>query len=181
MPTSEVEQSVIMDAAAVQRAVARMAHAISEENLTSQEVVLIGIQTGGVQLAGHLARHLERLWGHPVPVGELDISMHRDDLDQRMVPVVHRTYISADITGKVVVLVDDVLFSGRTTRAALDALNDLGRPKRTQLAVLVDRGHRELPIEANFVGETIQTSLTDRVEVQLGERAEDLKVVLTKG
>jgi pyrimidine operon attenuation protein/uracil phosphoribosyltransferase len=132
-------------------------------------VVLVGVQRGGVFLAERLGKLLARHWGHPVPVGHLDIAMHRDDLDQQPAPNVHPTMIPCDITGKTVVLVDDVLFSGRTTRAALDALNDFGRPRRIQLAVLVDRGHRELPIKADFVGKELSTSPDERVNVLLKE------------
>lgn len=163
------EPTVILDAAALSRALARIAHEIAERNESSTEVVLVGVQRGGVHLARRLASLLEGIWGHPVPVGSLDIAMHRDDLDQQIAPKIHPTVISFDITGKTIVLVDDVLFSGRTTRAALDALNDLGRPKRIQLAVLVDRGHRELPIKADFVGKNVPTSLSERINVHLRE------------
>lgn len=169
-----------MDAAAVRGAVARVAQAIRASNPSGDQVVLVGIQTGGVQLARHLAAELEREWGTPIPVGHLDVTMHRDDLDQRLAPRVHPTAILFDVTGKTVILVDDVLFSGRTTRAAMDALTDLGRPRRIQLAVLVDRGHRELPIEADFVGSTLETGIHDRVDVQLAGTIEDAKVVLEK-
>ena len=163
------EPTIILDAAALRRALARIAHEIAERNESSTEVLVVGVQRGGVHLARRLASLLEGIWCHPVPVGSLDISMHRDDLDQQIAPKIHPTVISFDITGKTIVLVDDVLFSGRTTRAALDALNDLGRPKRIQLAVLVDRGHRELPIKADFVGKNVPTSLSERINVQLRE------------
>jgi pyrimidine operon attenuation protein/uracil phosphoribosyltransferase len=163
------EPTVILDAGALHRALARIAHEIAERNESSTEVVLVGVQRGGVYLARRLARVLSGIWGHPVSVGSLDIAMHRDDLDQQIAPRIHPTEIAFDITGKTIVLVDDVLFSGRTTRAALDALNDLGRPKRIQLAVLVDRGHRELPIKADFVGKNVPTSLSERINVQLQE------------
>jgi pyrimidine operon attenuation protein / uracil phosphoribosyltransferase len=163
------EPTIILDTAALRRALARIAHEIAERNESSTEVVLVGVQRGGVHLARRLASLLEGIWDHPVPVGSLDIAMHRDDLDQQMAPKIHPTVISFDITGKTIVLVDDVLFSGRTTRAALDALNDLGRPKRIQLAVLVDRGHRELPIKADFVGKNVPTALSERINVHLGE------------
>ncbi len=169
-----------MDAAAVRGAVERIAEAIRAGNPGGDQVVLVGIQTGGVQLARYLASELERAWGNPVPVGHLDVTMHRDDLDQRLAPRVHPTAILFDVTGKTVILVDDVLFSGRTTRAAMDALTDLGRPRRIQLAVLVDRGHRELPIEADFIGMTLATGPVDRVDVRLAASIEDSKVVLEK-
>jgi len=163
------EPTIILDAAALQRALARIAHEIAERNESSTEVVLVGVQRGGVHLARRLASLLKGIWGHPVPLGSLDVAMHRDDLDQQIAPKIHPTVIPFDITGKTIVLVDDVLFSGRTTRAALDALNDLGRPKRIQLAVLVDRGHRELPIKADFVGKNVPTSLSERISVHLQE------------
>lgn len=146
-----------------------MAHEIAERNEVSGDVVLVGIQDTGVPLARRLAILLEGIWGHPVPTGALDISMHRDDLDQRAAPQLHPTEIPCDINGRTVVLVDDVLFSGRTIRAAMDALNDFGRPSRIQLAVLVDRGNRELPIRADFVGKNVSTSPADWVRVELKE------------
>jgi pyrimidine operon attenuation protein/uracil phosphoribosyltransferase len=163
------EPTIILNASAMQRALARIAHEIAERNDASADVVLVGIQRGGVYLAQRLAALLRGIWGHPVPVGSLDVAMHRDDLDHQVAPRIHPTVIPFDITGKTVVLVDDVLFSGRTTRAALDALNDFGRPRRIQLAVLVDRGHRELPIKADFVGKNVPTSLTERIDVRLKE------------
>ena len=127
------------------------------------------IQSGGVVLAEQLGASLAEIWGHPVPTGVLDVAMHRDDLDQRFTPKVHPTHVPFDVTGKTVVLVDDVLFRGRTVRAAMDALNDLGRPRRIQLAVLIDRGHRELPIKADFVGKNVPTALAENIQVRLGE------------
>jgi len=171
---------VLMNVAAVRRALARIARAITRLNPASREVVLVGIQTGGVRLAQALASRLQAIWRHPVAVGQLDVSMHRDDLDQQIAPVVHATSIPFDVTGRTVVLVDDVLFSGRTIRAALDALNDLGRPKRTQLAVLIDRGHRELPIKADFVGKTVATRLADRIDVDFTEANGTPRVTLVK-
>ena len=123
------EAAVILDALAIQRALTRIAHEIAERNAVSADVVLVGIPKGGVPLSQRLSAILAGIWNHPVPVGTLDVSMHRDDLDQRAAPKVYPTVIPFDVTGKTVVLVDDVLFSGRTTRAALDALNDFGRPK----------------------------------------------------
>jgi len=163
------ETTVILNGVAIQRALTRIAHEIAERNENSQEVVLVGIQKGGVPLAERLAALLADVWGQPVPMGQLDVSMHRDDLDQRIAPEVHPTVIPFDVTAKTVVLIDDVLFKGRTTRAAMDALNDFGRPKRIQLAVLIDRGHRELPIKADFVGKNFPTSETETIEVRLKE------------
>ena len=163
------DATVILSASTIQRALARIAHEIAERNEASADVVLVGVQRGGVHLAQRLAGFLCGIWGHAVSVGTLDVGMHRDDLGRQAAPRIHPTVIPFDITGKTVVLVDDVLFSGRTTRAALDALNDFGRPKRVQLAVLVDRGHRELPIKADFVGKNVPTSLNEQITVRLQE------------
>jgi pyrimidine operon attenuation protein/uracil phosphoribosyltransferase len=146
-----------------------MAHEIAERNESARDLVLVGIQRGGVFLAQRLGALLKDIAGQGIPVGSLDVSMHRDDIGAHAALNVHPTVIPFDVTGKTVVLVDDVLFSGRTTRAALDALNDFGRPQRVQLAVLIDRGHRELPIKADFVGKNVPTSLRERVNVQLKE------------
>jgi pyrimidine operon attenuation protein/uracil phosphoribosyltransferase len=166
------ESTVILDAATIQRALTRIAHEIAERNESGAEVVLVGIPLGGDVLAFRLGKILSEIWKLPVPVGTLDVSMHRDDLDQRAAPKIHPTVIPFDVTGKTVVLVDDVLFSGRTTRAAMDALNDFGRPKKIQLAVLVDRGHRELPIKADFVGKNVPTAANEKVHVRIGEKDE---------
>jgi len=165
----------ILNAQAIQRALTRIAHEIAERNETSSEVVLVGIQRGGLPLAQKLSALLGEIWQQPVPTGHLDVSMHRDDLGQRAAPNVQPTVIPFDVTGKTVVLVDDVLFSGRTIRAAMDALNDFGRPRRIQLAVLIDRGHRELPIKADFVGKNVPTSLDEKIIVKGDE-----EVVLEK-
>jgi pyrimidine operon attenuation protein/uracil phosphoribosyltransferase len=159
----------LLDGAGLQRMLTRIAHEIAERNENSREVALIGVQQTGVPVARRLTAILERIWGHPVLAGTVDISMHRDDLHQRAAPKLHPTEIAFDITGRTVVLVDDVLFTGRTIRAAMDALADFGRPARIQLAVLVDRGHRELPIRADFVGKNLPTSPTERVRVELAE------------
>jgi pyrimidine operon attenuation protein/uracil phosphoribosyltransferase len=171
---------VILNTQAIQRALTRIAHEIAERNESSRDVVLVGIPVGGDDLAKRLSAILAGIWQHPVPVGTLDVSMHRDDLGHRAAPTVHPTVIPFDVTGRTVVLVDDVLFSGRTTRAAMDALNDFGRPRRIQLAVLVDRGHRELPIKADFVGKNAPTSLSEKVQVRLAELGGDDTVVLEK-
>ncbi len=163
------DPTVILDATAIQRALTRIAHEITERNEHSAEVALVGIPVGGDHLAARLAKILAGIWNHPVPVGILDVTMHRDDLDDRVAPTVHPTEILFDVTNKTVVLVDDVLFSGRTTRAAMDAINDFGRPKKIQLAVLVDRGHRELPIKADFIGKNVPTSLDEKISLQLTE------------
>ena len=174
------EPILILSAEAMQRALTRIAHEIVERNDSASDLVLVGVQRGGVYLAERLSVILRGVLGNPVPVGALDVSMHRDDLGQQFAPKVHPTAIPFDITGKTVVLVDDVLFSGRTTRAALDALNDFGRPRCIQLAVLVDRGHRELPIKADFVGKNVPTSLKERINVNLREEQGDDTVTLEK-
>ena len=163
------QKLVLLSPPAVQRALTRMAHEIAEKNEEDLDLVLVGIQRGGVFLARRLEPILASITNRPVPLGVLDVSMHRDDLDNHLAPEVHPTNIPIDITGKTVVLVDDVLFSGRTTRAAMDALTDFGRPRRIQLAVLIDRGHRELPIKADFVGKNVPTSVNERIDVQLKE------------
>ena len=163
------ETTSILNAGAIHRALTRIAHEIAERNELSSEVVLVGIQRGGLPMTQRLGALLGGIWGSPVPVGKLDVSMHRDDLDRRVAPNVQPTVIPFDVTGKTVVLVDDVLFSGRTVRAAMDALNDFGRPQRIQLAVLIDRGHRELPIKADFVGKNVPTSPQENVHVRLSE------------
>jgi len=174
------ETTVILDAAAMQRALTRIAHEIVERNENSAEVVLAGIPVGGDHLAKRLAKILSEIWRQPVPVGILDVSMHRDDLDRRAAPQVHPTVIPFDVTGKTVVLVDDVLFSGRTTRAAMDALNDFGRPKKIQLAVVIDRGHRELPVKADFVGKNVPTADNEKIRVKLVENDGVDEVVLER-
>lgn len=174
------ESAPILNAAAIQRALTRIAHEIAERNEISSEVVLIGVQRPGVPLARRLGGLLAGIWGQPVPTGSLDVSMHRDDLDQRAAPDVQPTEIPFDVNGKTVVLVDDVLFSGRTVRAAMDALNDFGRPKRIQLAVLVDRGHRELPIKADFVGKNVPTAMNEIVAVRLAEMGGQDEVVIER-
>jgi pyrimidine operon attenuation protein/uracil phosphoribosyltransferase len=175
------EQNLILNSAAMQRALTRMAHEIAERNEKSADVVLVGIQRGGAFLSQRLAKILGEIWSQPVPNGALDINMYRDDLSQKAAPNIHPTTIPFDVTGKTVVLVDDVLFSGRTTRAALDALSDFGRPQKIQLAVLIDRGHRELPIKADFIGKNVPTSLAEKIVVSMKEEgaAED-KVTLER-
>ncbi len=176
------ESTVILDAVAIQRALTRIAHEIAERNEVSADVVLIGIPVGGDHLAERLSRILSEIWKQSVPVGILDVSMHRDDLDQRVAPKVYPTVIPFDVTGKTVVLVDDVLFSGRTTRAAMDALNDFGRPQKIQLAVLIDRGHRELPIKADFVGKNVPTARDEKISLRLTESgaAQDEALLIKK-
>lgn len=159
----------ILNARAIERALHRISHEIAERNEDGSQVVLVGVQRGGVHLATRLGKLLAVIWNMPVPVGSLDVAMHRDDLGDRLAPTIYPTNIPGDITGRTVVLVDDVLYSGRTTRAALDALNDYGRPRRVQLAILIDRGHRDLPIKADFVGKNLPTTAQERVDVRLIE------------
>lgn len=170
--------SVILEPKVLQRTIARMAHEVAERNPQSADLALVGIQKGGVALAGRLAAALERILGHAVPVGLLDVAMYRDDLDRRAAPALMPTEVAFPLDGRMVVLVDDVLYSGRTVRAALDALADLGRPRRVQLAVLVDRGHRELPIRADFVGKNLPTSTQQFVDVRWAEDGGDDTVLL---
>jgi len=160
----------VLDERDVARALTRISHEILERNRGHAGLLLLGIPTRGVPLAARLAARITQVEGGPVPHGSLDVTMYRDDLRLRPARALEHTDIPhAGVDGQVVVLVDDVLFSGRTIRAALDALNDLGRPKAVRLAVLVDRGHRELPIRADFVGKNLPTSLEEEVRVSLAE------------
>ena len=172
------EKTIILNAQAIHRVLTRIAHEIVERNDNSQSVVIVGVQRGGIHLAERIGALLKGIWVGPVPVGRLDVSMHRDDLDQHAAPTIHPTAMPFDLNGKTVVLVEDVLFSGRTTRAALDALNDFGRPRRIQLAVLVDRGHRELPIKPDFIGKNDTTAMNERIDVQMKEDGGDDVVYL---
>ena len=179
MILSFAEKTQIMDENAIRRALTRIAHEIIERNKGTSNLVLVGVRTRGVPLAQRLAERIESIEGVGVPVGFLDISLYRDDLsvidDQ---PKINRTDISFPVGGQRVVLVDDVLYTGRTVRAALDALVDHGRPESIQLAVLVDRGHRELPIRADYVGKNVPTSSEEIVAVRLCEVDDDEKVVI---
>jgi len=162
------EKAKLLDAEAIRRTLVRIAHEIIEHNRGTEHLALIGIRTRGSVLSKRLAAEIEAIEGRPIPVGALDITLYRDDLSRIAPnPILHATEIPFDITDLRLVLVDDVLFTGRTVRAALDALIDLGRPLAIQLAVLVDRGHRELPIRADYVGKNIPTHLKERVEVRL--------------
>ncbi|MDP3723850.1 MAG: bifunctional pyr operon transcriptional regulator/uracil phosphoribosyltransferase PyrR [Candidatus Omnitrophota bacterium] len=178
-PTGFREKAKVMDAEAIRRALVRIAHEILERNKGTAEVALVGIRTRGALLAQRLAKELETIDRRPVAVGVLDITLYRDDLSRIAPnPVVHATEIAFDVTDLQLILVDDVLFTGRTIRAALNALTDLGRPKTIQLAVLVDRGHRELPIRADYVGKNVPTSLREHIEVRLNELDETEEVAL---
>ncbi len=163
---------VIMDADRMSRTLTRIAHEIVERNRGVDQLVIVGIRTRGVYIAKRLAKALQQITSEPVPTGALDITLYRDDLMRHAVgpqPVVRRTEITFSIDNQKVVLVDDVLYTGRTIRAALDALIDFGRPKEIQLTVLIDRGHRELPIKADYVGKNVPTSLKESVHVRLLE------------
>ena len=174
------DKTTILNAQAIHRVLTRIAHEIVERNDNGNSVAIVGVQRGGIHLAERLGTLLKGSWGHTVPVGRIDVSMHRDDLDQHAAPNIQPTVMPFDVNGKTVVLVDDVLFSGRTTRAALDALNDFGRARRIQLAVLVDRGHRELPIKPDFVGKNVPTAMNERIDVQLKETGGEDVVYLEK-
>src|ERR1017187_10550303 len=164
------DRKTVLEPAEIRRALTRVAHEILERTDGAADVLLLGIPTRGVPLARRLADRIEQVEGHPVPHGSLDITMYRDDLRLRPARALGHTDVPPEgIDGKIVVLVDDVLYSGRTVRAALDALNDLGRPRAVQLAVLVDRGHRELPIRADYVGKNLPTSQREFVHVLLTE------------
>jgi pyrimidine operon attenuation protein/uracil phosphoribosyltransferase len=170
-----------MDRSDVGRALTRIAHEISEREDGAAGLVLVGIADRGDHLAARLASEIERIEGIAVPVGVLDITFYRDDIGMRAeAPEVHETRIGFDLTGRTVVLVDDVLYTGRTIRAAMDALMDLGRPRRIRLAVLVDRGHRELPIRPDFVGKNVPTSDHDQVRVMVNELDGDDGVVVER-
>lgn len=165
-----VKKVQIMDADGMRRMLTRIAHEIVESNQGTDDLVLIGVRTRGVPLAKRLATKISEIESVTLPVGILDISLYRDDLTQVAdQPIVNKTEIPFDVTGKKVVLVDDVLFTGRTVRAALDGIIDQGRPFKIELAVLVDRGHRELPIRADFVGKNVPTSKQELVSVRLKE------------
>ncbi len=173
------EKALILDKAGIERALTRIAHEILEKNKGAKELVLVGIQRGGVHIAKRLAARIKQIEGVEPPVGSLDITMYRDDLATRKSqPVPQATDITFDIQGRMMVLVDDVIFTGRTIRAALNSIMDYGRPRCIQLAVLVDRGHRELPIRADFVGKNLPTSAKEKVEVMLMEDGGDEKVVI---
>lgn len=169
----------VLDWADIDRALTRMAHEILEKNRGASDLVLVGIRTGGAHLARRLAEKIRKYERVEVPVGIIDIALYRDDIALRdRIPEVRATQVPFSIEGKKVVLVDDVLFTGRSIRSAMDALIDLGRPKQLQLAVLVDRGHRELPIRADYVGKNLPTSLHETVKVLLSEEGQEEESVV---
>lgn len=171
---------VVMDAAEADRALQRMAHEVLEANGGVEGLVVLGIPTRGVPLAERLAASIERVEGAPVPVGQIDITMYRDDLRRHPTKALGPTRIPVELEGRVVVLVDDVLFSGRTVAAALDAIKDIGRPRAVRLAVLVDRGHRQLPIRADWVGKDLPTAADEHVTVALAEVDGETAVTISR-
>ena len=173
------EKAILLDDKSIQRALIRISHEIIEKNKGVENVVILGIKTRGVPIAKRLAKYIESFEGIQIPVGTIDISLYRDDLTEKFEePFVVKNKIDFDIKDKKVILVDDVIYTGRTVRAALDAVIDLGRPKSIQLAVLVDRGHRELPIRPDYVGKNVPTSLNEVIEVRLNETDEEDKVII---
>lgn len=175
-------ERVVVDGLAMGRALVRVAHEVVERNKGLSDLALIGIQTRGVHIAHRLAGKLREIEGAVLPVGELDITLYRDDLAGKVDPPnVGRTKMDFDIADKKVILVDDVLFTGRTIRAAMDELIDFGRPREIQLAVLIDRGHRELPIRANYVGKSLPTAPDEKVRVLLKEDGELDRVIIENG
>lgn len=166
------QKAILLDEQAIRRALTRIAHEIIEKNKGTDHLLLVGIRTRGIFIANRLAERILQIEGRNVPVGEIDITLYRDDLSKITVdqePLVKGSHIEKDINDQTVILVDDVLYTGRTVRAALDAIIDIGRPSSIQLAVLVDRGHRELPIRADYVGKNIPTSSSEKIVVELSE------------
>jgi pyrimidine operon attenuation protein/uracil phosphoribosyltransferase len=176
MPAAD--RAAVLDPADVHRALVRIAHEVVERNKGTDGLVVVGIHTRGVPLARRLAATLTEIEGRPVPAGALDVAMYRDDIGLRPPHATHATDLPFDLAGRVVVLVDDVLYTGRTIRAALDALTDFGRPRAIQLAVLVDRGHRELPLRADYVGKNVPTAPDQAVRVLLAETDGEDRVVV---
>jgi pyrimidine operon attenuation protein / uracil phosphoribosyltransferase len=176
------EKTKLMDESAIRRALTRISHEILERLKGTDDLVLVGIKTRGIYIAQRLAERIKEIEGDEIPVGSLDITLYRDDLvEKHDQPVIGGADLPVSIVNKVVVLVDDVLFTGRTVRAAMDALVDAGRPRAIQLAVLVDRGHREFPIRADYVGKNVPTSTSELVAVQLVETDGQDQVVLFEG
>ena len=174
-------QVQLLDEKAINRAITRIAHEIIEKNKGAKDIVLVGIKSRGVPLANRLAEKIKVTEGKEIPVGVLDITLYRDDLTgEQIEPIIYSSNIETNINYKIVILVDDVLYTGRTTRAALDALIDIGRPKIIQLAVLIDRGHRELPIRADYVGKNVPTSRKEIVKVYLKEIDGNDSVIIEK-
>ncbi|MEI5906103.1 bifunctional pyr operon transcriptional regulator/uracil phosphoribosyltransferase PyrR [Bacillus spongiae] len=177
------QKAVVLDAPAIRRALTRIAHEIIEKNKGIENCVLVGIKTRGIYVAQRLAERIQQIEGQQIPVGEVDITLYRDDLTKKTKneePEVKGSNIPVDVTNQNVILVDDVLYTGRTVRAAMDAVMDKGRASQIQLAVLVDRGHRELPLRADYVGKNIPTSGTERIVVELVEVDSEDKVSINE-
>ena len=173
------EKAQLMDEKAISRAITRVSHEIIEKNKGIEDIVLVGIKTRGVPIANRISKKIEQIEGTKVNIGEVDITLYRDDLKKIDVdPVLNGSNIDFNINDKIVILVDDVLYTGRTVRSALDAIIDIGRPKVIQLAVLVDRGHRELPIRADYVGKNVPTSKHEVISVKLSEIDEEDSVTI---
>lgn len=171
----------VLDRQEIHRALTRIAHEVLEKNKGTEDLMLVGIRTGGVYLAGRIAKRIAEIEGVSVPLGALDITLYRDDLStKKEQPVVGKTEFPGDVTDRKIILVDDVLFTGRTIRAAMDGIMDLGRPQFIQLAVLIDRGHRELPIRADYIGKNLPTSRDEEVQVLLEEAGEEDRVVILR-
>lgn len=178
---AEDKKIQLMDEKAMGRAITRIAHEILEKNKGPKELMLLGIKTRGVPLAKRLAAKILEFEGVEIPVGTLDITLYRDDLTEvEKAPVFKGSEVPEKLEGKIVILVDDVLYTGRTVRAALDAIMDIGRPRAIQLAVLIDRGHRELPIRADYVGKNVPTSTSEVIKVKLSETDQENSVVIEK-
>jgi pyrimidine operon attenuation protein/uracil phosphoribosyltransferase len=177
-----MSEKIIMTSADIRRTLARIAHEIIEQNRSVENLILVGIHTRGVPLAVRLAANIEHFEGIKVPVGSLDISLYRDDRSSNNKPIIHGTDVP-DVADKSIVLVDDVLYTGRSIRAALDALIDRGRPQTIQLAVLIDRGHRELPIRADYVGKNVPSSKHEEIQVRVAEidRVDEVAIVSIAG
>jgi pyrimidine operon attenuation protein / uracil phosphoribosyltransferase len=175
------EGTRVMDSDEIRRAVTRIAHEVIERNKGAEDLAIIGIQSRGVPLACRLAGLISEIEGSPIATGSLSIALYRDDYATRPASTVGKTDIAFDVTGKHVILVDEVLYTGRTIRSALDAIMDMGRPASIQLAVLVDRGHRELPIRADYVGRNLPTAVKESVEVHLTETDDEDAVLISKG
>ncbi|HYP26229.1 MAG TPA: bifunctional pyr operon transcriptional regulator/uracil phosphoribosyltransferase PyrR [Blastocatellia bacterium] len=174
-------KSTVMNSAGISRALSRLASQIVERNKGTEDLLLIGIRRRGVPLSERIADKIEQLEGQRPPTGQLDITLYRDDLSTvGPRPVVNRTEIPQDVTDSTIVLVDDVLYTGRTVRAALDELIDFGRPRRVELAVLIDRGHRELPIQADYVGKNVETTEAEIVKVMLRDYDEEEQVIVVE-
>lgn len=165
-----LEQRILLDESAIRRALTRIAYEIIEKNKGTDNLVLVGIKTRGIYIAKRLAERIKKIEGVDIPIGELDITLYRDDLSEKAdQPLIQGSQITFDVNNKKIVLIDDVLYTGRTVRAALDAIIDMGRPQMIQLAVLIDRGHRELPIRPDFIGKNVPTAKKEMISVQLIE------------